>query len=39
MYNLPLLLLKKRKMSPCTPADLHHPHGPGLPSNDIMEMS
>ena len=41
MYNIPLILVIKREMSPCTPtsAALHLPHGPGLPSNDIMEMS
>ena len=45
MYNILLILVKKRRNVPkCplvhnAPAALHLPHGPGLPSNDVMEMS
>ena len=42
MYNILLILVKKKEKCPhvhSTPAALHLPHGPGLPSNDVMEMS
>ena len=41
MYNIPLILVKKEKCPHVhhTSAALHLPHGPGLPSNDVMEIS
>ena len=41
MYNIPLILVRKEKCPHvhCTSAALLLPCGPGLPSNDVMEMS